>query len=334
MVWKRRVQKVGSGSFLVTLPKTWVEQNRIGEGTIVTMIVGKDGSLVIMPEGKDRVVEDRIEIDLSHKTLMPQDALLGSYLLGYNAIILKSNVEFSASDISEIRSVVRRLPGAEISEETLKHVEVRVLLDPEMVTPEKLIRRQNSLTTSMISDCINALIDWDPLLAERVIERDDEVDRQYFIAVRVIRSAFRNPELLAKMNIDLLKLMDLRMLVKYVEDSADQCVQISREVKKRERNIKVDLSDLKTIGEMLSDVHFKSVELFNNFNYGELRVLIKNYVEIENDILGLEKKTENRAKQVNLVKIFNNLTKILENAKDISELASTQAFRMSKIKNS
>ncbi|MBO3800141.1 MAG: phosphate uptake regulator PhoU [Candidatus Brockarchaeota archaeon] len=327
MVWKRRVQKVGSGSFLVTLPKTWVKQNEIEEGAIVTMLVGKEGSLIIIPEGENRLVEDRVEIDLSRKTLMPQDALLGSYLLGYNAIILRSDVEFSASDVSEIRSIVRRLPGAEISEETLKHVEVRVLLDPEMVTPEKLIRRQNSLTTSMISDCIKALIDWDPLLAERVIERDDEVDRQYFIAVRVIRSAFRNPELLAKMNMDLLKLMDLRMLVKYVEDSADQCVQISREVKKCEKTPEVELSNLKTIGDVLSDVHFRSVELFNSFNYDEMQGLIKKYVEIENSILGLEKKTEHWTKQVNLARIFNNLTKILENAKDIAELASTQAFR-------
>ncbi|MEM3712262.1 MAG: phosphate uptake regulator PhoU [Thermoproteota archaeon] len=331
MVWKRRVQKVGSGSFLVTLPKTWIEQNRIREGTIVTMLVGKDGSLIVTPEGGKRLAEDRVEIDLSHKTLMPQDALVGSYLLGYNAIVLKSAIEFSASNVSEIRSAVRRLPGAEISEETLKHIEVRVLLDPEMVTPEKLIRRQNSLATSMISDCIKALIDWDPVLAERVIERDDEVDRQYFIAVRVIRSAFRNPELLAKMNMDLLKLMDLRMLVKYIEDSADQCVQISREVKKCEKTPKVELPDLKTIGDMLSDVHFKSVELFNSFNYDELRVLVEKYVEIENSILGLERKTEYGARRVNLTKIFNNLTKILENAKDIAELASTQAFRTSPV---
>ncbi len=327
MVWKRRVQKAGSGSFLVTLPKTWVKQSKIDRAMTLTMVSNKDGSLIIMPEGGGRLAEEVAKIDLSLQELKPQHVLLGSYLLGYNTIIIRTDTEFSTAEISEVRKIVRRLPGAEISEETSSQIEVRVLLDPEMITPEKLVRRQSALAASMITDCVKALVKMDRELAERVIERDEEVDRQYFILVRVIRSALRNPELPAKMGMDFLNLMDLRMLVKYVEDSADQCVQISREVVKMHgRARRISLGGLSNVGETLSDMHSKAIELFSTFNPSMSREIMKKHVEVEEKLLSLEEKQDYRAYATSLVKVFNSLVKILENIKDIVELVSIKAF--------
>ncbi|MEM2940688.1 MAG: phosphate uptake regulator PhoU [Thermoproteota archaeon] len=327
MVWKRRVQKAGSGSFLVTLPKSWVKQIRMDENMTLTMVSNRDGSLTIMPEGGGKLIEEIAEIDLSRQELKPQDVLLGSYLLGYNTVVIKAETEFSTSEVSEVRKIVRRLPGAEISEETASQIEVRVLLDPEMITPEKLVRRQSALTASMISDCVKALLKWDAELAERVVERDEEVDRQYFMLVRVIRSALRNPELPAKMGMDFLKLMDLRMLVKYVEDSADQCVRISREVvKMHSKARRISLTGLGSMGETLSDIHSKAVELFNSFNPSVLREIIEKHAEVEERLLSFEEKQNHKTYAISLVKVFNSLTKILENVKDVVELLSMKPF--------
>jgi len=327
LVWKRRVLRAGSGSFLVTLPKTWVRQSKIDTGTIITMVSNKDGSLTIIPEGGGRLLEEVVKIDLSRQGLKPQHVLLGCYLLGYNTIIIRSGEEFSTAEISEVRKIVRRLPGAEISEETSSQIEVRVLLDPEMITPEKLLRRQSALAASMMSDCVKALVKMDRELAERVIERDEEVDRQYFIFVRVIRSALRNPELPAKMGMDFLNLMDLRMLVKYVEDSADQCVQISREVVKMHGKVKkISLTGLSSIGETLSDMHTKAIGLFNTFNAGVMSEIMEKHAEVEEMLLSLEEKQDYRPYAASLVKVFNSLVKILENIKDIVELVSIKAF--------
>lgn len=327
MVWKRRVLKAGSGSFLVTLPKTWVKQSGIDAAMTLTMVSNKDGSLTIIPEGGGRLVEEDVKIDLSRRELKPQHVLLGSYLLGYNTILIRSEEEFSTAEISEVRKIVRRLPGAEISEETSNQIEVRVLLDPEMITPEKLVRRQSALAASMITDCVKALVKTDKELAERVIERDEEVDRQYFILVRVIRSVLRNPELPVKMGMDFLNLMDLRMLVKYVEDSADQCVQISREVMKiHGRARRISLDRFSSMGETLSEMHSKAIGLFNVFNPNVLREIMEKHTEVEEKLLSLEEKQDYGVYATSLVKVFNSLVKILENIKDIVELVSIKAF--------
>jgi len=323
MVWKRRVQKAGSGSFLVTLPKTWVEQNRVDENMIITMVSNKDGSLTIIPEGSRRLVDEVIQIELPRQDLKPQEVLLGSYLLGYNTIVIKAETEFSTAEVSEIRKTVRRLPGAEISEETSSQIEVRILLDPEMATPEKLVRRQSSLTSSMIADCIKALLKWDRDLAQMVIERDEEVDRQYFMLVRIIRSALRNPELPVKMGIDYLKLTDLRMLVKYVEDSADQCVYISREImKSKDKPPNEILGELGTVGDFISELHFKAVELFKSFDTNLFREIIEKHRDIGEKLVKLEGRQGLKEYSASMIRIFNSLTKILENIKDIVELAS------------
>lgn len=327
MMWKRRVQKAGSGSFLVTLPKAWVKQSGIDEDMVLTIVSNVDGSLSLMPEESKRTLEEVAQINLSQHKLRPQDVLLGSYLLGYNTIVIRA-MPFQKTEVSELRRMVRRLPGAEISEETSDYIEVKVLLDPEMVTPEKLVRRQSSLTSSMISDCFKALLKLDRELAERVIERDEEVDRQYFMLVRVIRSALRNPELPTKMGMDFLKLVDLRMLVKYVEDSADQCVHISNEVvKMSNEDFTIGLEGLGDIGETLSDMHFKTVELFNAFNHNELLELVKKHAEVEEELLSLGNRQDYGMHAKSLVKVFNSLTKILENIKDIAELASIGLFK-------
>lgn len=327
MVWKRKVLKAGSGSFLMTLPKTWVKQNRIDANMTLTIIGNKDGSLTIRPEGDGRLVEEDVRINLDHRELKPQQFLLGGYLLGYNTIVIRSIEGFSTAEISDVRKMVRRLPGAEISEETSNQIEVRVLLDPEMITPGKLVRRQSALTSSMITDCIKALVKMDKELAEGVIERDEEVDRQYFILVRVIRSALRNPELPAKMGMDFLNLMDLRMLIKYVEDSADQCVQISREVVMMcEGAMEMNLGELSSMGETLSEMHYEAVELFNAFDPNVLREITDKHAEVEKKLLGLEEKQDYGTYTTSLVKVFNSLVKILENIKDIIELVSIKAL--------
>lgn len=57
--------------------------------------------------------------------------IVGSYLMGFSIIRLKSSKPFKSETVNEIRECIRRLAGAEIIEELPNSIEIQILLDPK-----------------------------------------------------------------------------------------------------------------------------------------------------------------------------------------------------------
>ena len=225
---KRQVQLTGGSSFAVTLPKSWAKRQGIREGSSLIMRITDDGGLLIYPEER-QPQKTFTEIRLELGPNVGRD-IVGAYLYGYNTIKIHSYTSFEEDELVTIKRVVRGLVGAEIVEEAPNKIEIQVMLDPEAVTPEKVLRRQNSLVLGMVDDVAKALMNNDVSLAKAVAQRDEEVDRHYFTLVRVIRSAIRDPEIGRRMRQTPLSLLDLRVAAKFLEDSGDQAATIAREI--------------------------------------------------------------------------------------------------------
>lgn len=44
-----------SHSYLLTVPKVWLDNHKLGKGSHVSVRLSEDGSLIIMPAGEDNV---------------------------------------------------------------------------------------------------------------------------------------------------------------------------------------------------------------------------------------------------------------------------------------
>src|SRR2546425_6525599 len=192
----RKVLEMGGGTVLISLPKEWATKNRVVKGGTLVVEELSPRKLVVHPldsgpELKREVVVDYPSENLSYVI----NDVTGAYLLGYDVIKIQGRQVISREDKQKINSMIGRLIGLEIMDEDSKAVTLQFLPESSILDPEKIVRRMANLTRGMLRDVREGTEQGDPKILSLVTERDDEVDRLYFLLVRAIRTATIDPEL-------------------------------------------------------------------------------------------------------------------------------------------
>jgi len=284
--YARRLQKIGS-SILVSLPSIWVKSNTLGKGSIVPLQVNRDNSISIFPAQDDTA--DKIkELTIPYSSLsmdMLVNQVYGGYLLGYDMITIKASLQISFEDADRIKRAMRKLVGLEIVDEDGFHISAQFLLDADTLDAEKILRRMSSIVAGMYRDMLEAIkLKQNSSIRKVIIGRDDEVDRQYFLLVRLIRSAMMDQKLAAKLNLSNIDILDYRIAANLLESAGDYIVDLANAT---------DLSHVKAAdkmaeaGALVEKMHEKSVAAFVNKNRSESNAIVKlydNFLEIINSI--------------------------------------------------
>ena len=142
-------------------------------------------------------------------------------------IEINSKSTISGEDREQIRNSMRRLVGMEIIEEDASHINMQFLLDSTTLNPEKILKRMSSITLGMYDDVTNALISDDKSNLEFLSNRDIEVNRQYFLLVRLIRSTLVDTRLANAFNLENIDILDYRVAANILENAGDIIVELS-----------------------------------------------------------------------------------------------------------
>src|SRR5207245_3364410 len=122
---------------------------------------------------------------------------------------------------------MRRLVGMEIVDEDATNVNVQFLLDATTLSPEKILKRMSSIALGMFRDTLNTLTSVDKTVLQTIPSRDDEIDRQYFLLVRLIRSAMVDKKLATALNLGNIDILDYRIAAKLLETAVDTIVKLA-----------------------------------------------------------------------------------------------------------
>jgi len=123
----RRLQKIGS-TILVSLPKEWVDDNKLVKSTQVELETGKNSISITVNKENKSLKEVVISYPLPKEENIKAD-LTGAYLLGYDIIRIKGKTTIPVQDREKIRESMRRLVGVEIIEEDSSNIVIQFLLD-------------------------------------------------------------------------------------------------------------------------------------------------------------------------------------------------------------
>ena len=85
----------------------------------------------------------------------------------------------------------------------------------------RYLRESFIILLGMIEDMLTAVEEKKYNILNDLPERDDKIDRYYFFVVRQIRNFFENPYIKKPLNYSHKKLIDLRLLAKFIEDCGD-----------------------------------------------------------------------------------------------------------------
>jgi phosphate uptake regulator len=227
----RKVLEMGGGTLLVSLPKAWTRKNGIRKGSTVAVEELSARKLMVRPiEGaEDKPREVSLEYTGEDLPGLMND-VTGAYLFGYDVIRLWGKKVFTREDRQNLKDTISRLVGLEIMDEDSKHITVQFLLEPSAIVPERVVRRMSGIIEGMIKDIAEGVSKNDRKLLSLVAERDDEVDRLYFLLVRTIRAATISPEIAENYGLQAVDVLDYRVLASFLESVGDAMAELSKGV--------------------------------------------------------------------------------------------------------
>ncbi len=321
MVNIRTLQQTGGksgSSFLIILPKDWVVRQKLSKGDPVVVAEREDGCLIIDPRlpkaGETRSTTAEMEYNLRWE-------ITSRYLLGYDEIRIVSKEPITNVQRDELKQVIKRFVALEITEEDDHQIILRCLVDPATLPVSTVMRRMNQIASRMIVDSLDVYIEGSQDGAEEVIQRDEDVDRLFFLIVRELRSAVQYPRMSEVMKITPVEALDYRLAAQYIERIADLAVDIAQRVD--EPLDKKLVKKLQLIGETVKEMLSDSVNNLFKFNSKRVtkvieaeRWLIQETAKLRQDIL-----TSLNGQPQTQLYVVDSLLRMGEAAKDITDLA-------------
>lgn len=220
----RKVQVTGGSTYTVSLPKSWATNNEIEAGSVVEFYP-EDELLLLTPQGDQERTEGQLDItDLEETELMR--TVVTMYESGFDIITLTS-ARITAAQRRAIRQASQRLVGLEVIGETSEKVSLQDLLDSSELSVTNAITRMRLVSLSMLSDAVKALVENDDDLATDVIERDDDVDRLWYMVSRVFRSVLRNPNAATQVELPRETCFDYHSSARQLERIGDHATKIA-----------------------------------------------------------------------------------------------------------
>ncbi|HET6403406.1 MAG TPA: phosphate uptake regulator PhoU [Candidatus Thermoplasmatota archaeon] len=224
----RKIQVTGGASFTVTLPKEWVEKARLAQGDLIGFVPQSDGSLAVYPHARMTPLQTRQDVELS-----TEDAeaafrkIVAAYLMGYDIIVVKSRKGLTPAARRAVRLATKRIIGIEVLEEENDRVVLQDLLDPREFPIEKGLRRMEVLTRAMQEEGLRAFHE-DIELDDAFQERDDEVDRLYWMVNKQYHGVMRDPTYAQRLGVTPSQALNYLIAARLIERTADHAHRLAK----------------------------------------------------------------------------------------------------------
>jgi phosphate uptake regulator len=284
--YARRLQKIGS-SMLLSLPSEWIKNNNLKKGNMVMIEVNRNNSISLYPSDID--AEDVKEVNIPHPQLSMDsltNQIYGAYLLGYDIIRIKGKSQISFDDRQLIKLAMRKLVGLEIVDENGSNIISQFLLDANTLDAEKILRRMSSIVAGMYKDTLLGIQRKETGSEKSIVSRDDEVDRQYFLLVRLIRSAMMDQKLASKLNLSNIDILDYRIAANHLESAGDYITDFAAALPIISHDNLIE--EIIQAASLIEKMQEKSIAGFINKNRDESNEVIKIYSKF-NGLLNLTK---------------------------------------------
>lgn len=244
----RRLVKAGAVSYTVSLPKKWIDHNKLKKGDSIYIREESPKELIITADiSQDRTEQREITINIDEKKLDSiRREITSAYLNNYNTItIIGKELD---SNVLELRKILHDFVALEIVEQTSTKIIAKDFLNLKEVSIEKTITRMDMIVRSMMQDTSESIDGKD--MYQSVYYRDFEVNRLYFMMLRLLKSCLIDPKVSSYFdmpNVNVLQYWNLTIDLENIADNTKNICNFFKESRKK--------SDEKTLKELYSVIH-------------------------------------------------------------------------------
>jgi len=304
---------------LVSLPKEWIDANNLDKSNQVEIETNQNNLSIRTQQSKRPSKEIEISYPLPKgESIVP--TITGAYLLGFDIIKIVGKSPISIVDRESVRGSMRRLVGMEIIDEDATNISVQFLLDETSINPQNILKRMSSIALGMFSDVVLALESGDKTNLETIANRDAEINRQYFLLVRLIRSTIMDTRLAGIFNLENIDILDYRIAANTLEIAGDTVVELSESLIKSNLP-KTELKKLYDFAKDMDKIQIKSIDSFisndRSLAINAIALQRNNSTKISKIRSSLESKKQISLAFFDLIYMFE---KILQSWSDITDL--------------
>ncbi len=280
----RKVISFGGNSHVISLPKKWLDANSLKKGDLIALEENRGEIILSSSTHSGKKEPKSIEISAENKNVdLLKAEIVAAYLNNYDTIeIFSDNLK---AKVLEIKSIVRNLAGLEIMLHTTKRIVAKDLLNPSEASIKSIIRRMDYITRVMVEDtteCIDGIDHY-----EDINQRDMDVNRLYFLVIRVTRNAYKNPSMMKEYKTNSWELLMERNIATKIEKVADHQKRIARYIKALRLNT-ITRDELKKIHIAIKSSYLKAMDAYYKKDKTlafEMNVLNKERIQMCNDFL-------------------------------------------------
>lgn len=251
----RRVQLTGGATLIVSLPKEWAKRISLSPGDEVIVVTQPDDTLVIIPKrlGRGIGVIAELAINKPVDVREVERLFMTLYIGGAETI----TVRFSPSAIGLRRQIKdfirRRVVDMEIVEEASDKLIVQSMISATELAVVDIANKMLRLLENMLADLMMGLEKDDVFMLKDVIERDDEVDRLYWLIERQLKRAAMSRYIMLELKIDDPRdLVEYIIIAKSIERMADHVCRIAYINQEEKIDIRIIMPILRKVSELLN----------------------------------------------------------------------------------
>ncbi|HKN07011.1 MAG TPA: phosphate uptake regulator PhoU [Thermoplasmata archaeon] len=329
----RRVQRTGSSSLSITLPKAWTDSMNLDTGDTLRFRDIGGGRLEISPANAETPSDRRqklLRIDASGAPpKLLARLLIGAYITGQDQIVVTARSGLTSEQRQEVRSTVAHVLGMTVVEEDSGAVEVQNFVDPGRYQFHRLMSQVVRMLRTELETCRSVLTGGNRTALQQLGPMEDEIDRFYLLMVRQLLLSSDDFQVARDIGVESHHYqIGYRLLAKVLEVTGDLISGVGRELGDNlpglQRLPKAAVADLVTLIERVESLLERTMDAFGrlsvvdaNANLNEIdRVLPADYK------LGdaLARRISDRRLAVAAQRVVSNLLMALEMLVIINEV--------------
>jgi phosphate uptake regulator len=251
----RRLIKFGDSSHVVSIPKDWIEKNKLQKGDLIFLDENEFGQLLISPDQKKIERVDRgisVCIDKKNEAQIKRE-IIASYLKNFSTIRLHGSE--IRKKLPFIKETIQNLMAMEIVKQSNEEVVAKVFVDTETIKFEEITTRIDLMVRSLFQDfcCLLEKENIQEKELEEMVSRDEDVNGLFFLSQKLFKQKLENPFLVSTVKLaDLFESWNTNFRLEFL---SDRIKEMSTLIKKNK------LNKNKAIVKSLKNI-FKEIEFY------------------------------------------------------------------------
>lgn len=294
----RRLVKSGASSYTISLPKEWLEKNKLKRGNLIYIKEKSLNELSISPESIEeplKVKEITINIDEKKLDTIERE-ITSAYINNYNTIQIMGSSLINRT--KEIRRILHNFSALEITEQSAAKIVAKDLLNLKEISINTTIRRMDMIIRSMMQDLVEIK---NNNISENIHFRDFDVNKLYFLLFRLIKGSLNDPSLASHFDINNAKALSIWYIAVNLENIADCCKNICINLTKRGK--KFDLGELETLYKEIEKSYLDVMKAY----YKTDKKLADDVASNRDNVIDKCTLFSEKNKEFNILNIYENL---------------------------